>query len=223
MVLKCVPAAIGGDTLFGRSFTLSYHGQQRHIQLHLPGEHGILIALAAAAVGCAAEMSLDEIGAALETLAPTKGRGEIKPGPNGSTIVDDTYNANRQSIAAITSAMRAATVPSTSKRWAIVGDIFELGPFAQEEHFISGEILAHNVDYLVALGDEARFYVEGAIKAGMPEKNAYYFRVNVEDSAELEAAKQAIAELLKREVQSDDLVLLKGSRGMRMETLLEML
>jgi UDP-N-acetylmuramoyl-tripeptide--D-alanyl-D-alanine ligase len=214
---------IGGDTLFGRSFTLNYHSQQRHIQLHLPGEHGILIALAAAAVGCAAGMPLDEIGAALEKLAPTKGRGEIKPGPNGSTIVDDSYNANRQSIGAITNAMHAATVPPTSKRWAIVGDIFELGPFAQEEHFSSGEILASNVDYLVAVGDEARFYVEGAIKAGMPEKNAYYFRANVEDNAELEVAKQAIAELLKREVQSGDLVLLKGSRGMRMETLLDML
>jgi UDP-N-acetylmuramoyl-tripeptide--D-alanyl-D-alanine ligase len=164
-------SAIDGDTLFGRSFTLSYQKQQRYVQLHLPGEHGVLIALAAAAAGCAAEMPLDEIGAALEMLAPAKGRGEIKPGPNGSTIIDDTYNANRQSIAAITSAMHAATLPSTSKRWAIVGDIFELGPFAQEEHQMSGEIMAHNVDYLIALGDDARFYFEGALKAGMPEKN----------------------------------------------------
>ena len=216
-------SAIGGDTLFGRNFMLSYHGQQQHIQLHLPGEHGILIALAAAAAGCAAEMSLAEIGTALETLAPAKGRGEIKPGPNGSTLVDDTYNANRQSIAAITSAMRAATIPSTSKRWAVVGDIFELGPFAQEEHLLSGEIMAQNIDYLVAMGDEARFYVEGALKAGMPEKNTYFFHSNVEDSTELEAAKQAIAELLKQKVHSGDLVLLKGSRGMRMETLLDIL
>ena len=132
-------------------------------------------------------MSLAEIGTALETLAPAKGRGEIKPGPNGSTLVDDTYNANRQSIAAITSAMRAATIPSTSKRWAVVGDIFELGPFAQEEHLLSGEIMAQNIDYLVAMGDEARFYVEGALKAGMPEKNTYFFHSNVEDSTELEA------------------------------------
>lgn len=216
-------SSIGGDTLFGRSFTLNYHNQQRHIQLRLPGEHGVTIALAAAAAGCAAEMSLDEIGAALETLTPAKGRGEIKPGPHGSTIIDDTYNANRQSIAAITSAMHTATLPSTSKRWAIVGDIFELGPFAEEEHRKSGEIMAQNVDYLIAVGDEARFYIEGALQAGMSAKNAYYFRADVESNAELEAAKQATAELLKREVKSDDLVLIKGSRGMRMETILEML
>jgi UDP-N-acetylmuramoyl-tripeptide--D-alanyl-D-alanine ligase len=216
-------SSIGGDTLFGRSFTLNYQQQQCHVQLHLPGEHGVLIALAAAAVGCAAEMSLDEIALALETLAPAKGRGEIKPGPHGSTIIDDTYNANRQSIAAITSAMHAATLPSASKRWAVVGDIFELGPFAHEEHQMSGEIMARNVDYLIALGDEARFYAEGALKAGMPDENVYYFQADVENSSELEASKQAIAELLKKELKNGDLVLIKGSRGMRMETLLEML
>ena len=216
-------SSIGGDMLFGRSFTLSYHGQHRHIQLHLPGEHGIAIALAAAAAGCAAEMTLDEIALALEALSPARGRGEIKPGPNGSTIIDDTYNANRQSIIAITSAMHAATLPRNSKRWAIVGDIFELGSFSRAEHRASGVAMARNVDYLVALGDQARFYIEGALEAGMSEKNAYYFCANVESSAELEAAKRAIADLLTHEVHSDDLVLIKGSRGMRMETILEML
>src|SRR5207244_10253064 len=86
---------IGGDTLFGRSFTLHSHGEQRRVQLHLPGEHGGTIALAAAAAGCAAEMPLDEVGAALEALTPAKGRCEMKPGPNGSTLMDDTYNTNR--------------------------------------------------------------------------------------------------------------------------------
>src|SRR5438067_3454484 len=97
---------IGGDTLFGRSFTLHYHEQQRRVQLHLPGEHGVTIALAAAAAGCAAQVPLDDIAAGLEALAPTKGRCEIKSGPNGSVLIDDTYNANRQSILAIARAMR---------------------------------------------------------------------------------------------------------------------
>ena len=57
----------------------------------------------------------------------------------------------------------------------------------------------------------------------MLEKNIHYFRANVENAAELESAKQAAADLLKREVHSEDLVLLKGSRGMRMETMLHML
>jgi UDP-N-acetylmuramoyl-tripeptide--D-alanyl-D-alanine ligase len=214
---------IGSDTLRGLSFTLNYAGQLKRIQLHLPGIHGVMIALAAAAAGCAAQMSLDEIGAALEALSPAKGRCEIKPGPNGSTLIDDTYNANRQSIVAIMQAMRANELAPGGKRWAVLGDIFELGQYAREEHLASGEALAGTIDYLVAIGDQARFYAEGAMRAGMSGKNTYYFHADVENASELEAAKQAAADLLKREVHSDDLVLLKGSRGMRMESMLNML
>jgi len=138
-------------------------------------------------------------------------------------LIDDTYNANRQSIVAFIQSMRAAELPPAGKRWAVLGDIFELGHYAREEHIASGEALVGTIDYLVAIGDHARFYVEGAWQAGMLEKNIHYFRANVENAAELESAKQAAADLLKREVHCDDLVLLKGSRGMRMETTLEML
>jgi UDP-N-acetylmuramoyl-tripeptide--D-alanyl-D-alanine ligase len=214
---------IRGDTLRGLSFTLNYAGQQKRVQLHLPGAHGVMIALAAAAAGCATQMSLDDICAALESLSPAKGRGEIKQGPNGSTLIDDTYNANRQSIAAIIQAMRATELSPAGKRWAVLGDIFELGQYAREEHLASGEALAGMIDYLIAIGDQARFYAEGASQAGMPEKSIYYFPADVEDAPALEAAILAAADLLKCEVHSDDLVLLKGSRGMRMETMLNML
>src|SRR6266567_8195064 len=214
---------IGGDTLRGRHFTLGYHGEEVHVQLRLPGEHGVTIALAAAATGCAAGLPLNDIGKALEALAPAKGRGEIKPGPNGSTLIDDTYNANRQSIIAITQAMHEANITPGGKRWAVLGDIFELGRYARAEHAASGEALVGVVDYLIAIGDEARYYIEGAIRAKMPAEHIYYFDVDVENEAELEAAKRAAAELLKKEVKSADMVLLKGSRGMYMETMLEML
>jgi len=212
-----------GDSLQGHSFTLNYAGQQKNVRLHLPGTHGVMIALAAAAAGCAAQMSLDEISTALESLPPAKGRGEIKPGPNGSTLIDDTYNSNRQSIVAIVRAMRATELFPGGKRWAVLGDIFELGQYAREEHLASGEALAGTIDYLVAIGDQARYYIQGAIQAGMPEKSMYYFSANVENAQSLEAAKLAAADLLKCEVHSDDLVLLKGSRGMLMETMLNML
>lgn len=213
---------IGGDILFGRSFTLRYQGQSVPVQLRLPGEHGVTIALAAAAAGCAAGMELVEIGAALEALAPAKGRCEIKLGPNGSTLIDDTYNANRQSIVAITQAMHE-TKRATGKRWAVLGDIFELGPYARDEHYACGEVLANTVDYLVAIGDQARFYVEGAIAAGMPEGQIHFFEADVNNSGELEEAKRGIEGLLKQGVREGDLVLVKGSRGMRMETLLALL
>src|SRR5205809_2532678 len=214
---------VGGDPLQGRQFTLNYQGKQVRIRLRLPGEHGVMIALAAAAAGCAANMSLEEIRDGLELLVPAKGRGEIKPGPNGSMLIDDTYNANRQSIIAITNAMHEAPIEPGGQRWAVLGDIFELGRYARAEHRASGQALVDAVDYLVAIGDEARYYVEGAVRAGMPPENIYYFDADVEDSEDLEAAKRAAAGLLKQDVKSGDMVLIKGSRGMHMETMLDML
>ena len=104
----------------------------------------------------------------------------------------------------------------------MLGDIFELGEYARQEHRASGEAVAGVADYLVAFGDQARFYVEGARQAGMKPEQTFYFGANVENAAELEAAKRAVAELLVREVHREDLLLLKGSRGMRTETIMNM-
>ena len=213
---------IMGDPLSGLSFTLNYQYVQRRVELHLPGEHSLMTALAAAAAGVAAEMHLDTICAALEELRPPAGRCEIKSGPNGSTLIDDTYNANRQSILAALKAMQGSELGCKGKRWIVLGDIFELGEYARQEHFESGEAIAGVADYLIAIGDKARFYVEGALHAGMKPEQTYYFSANVEDSGELEAAKRAAADLLVHDVHAEDLVLLKGSRGMRTETMLKM-
>ncbi len=212
-----------GDELRGHSFTLNYGGQERRVQLHIPGWHGVMIALAAAAVGYAAQMPLNEVCTALEALIPAKGRGEIKTGPNGSTLIDDTYNANRQSIIAITRAMAATPLAPGGKRWAVLGDIFELGAYAREEHLTSGAALAGKIDYLLAIGEQARYFVEGAVQAGMPQEQTFYFKADLERPEQLEAAKRAAAELLRQRVRSADLVLLKGSRGMQIETMLAML
>ncbi|HEY6539494.1 MAG TPA: UDP-N-acetylmuramoyl-tripeptide--D-alanyl-D-alanine ligase, partial [Ktedonobacteraceae bacterium] len=212
-----------GDELRGHSFTLSYGEQTRRVQLHVPGQHGVMNALAAAAAGYAARMPLDEVCAALAALAPAKGRGEIKAGPNGSTLIDDTYNANRQSIIAITRAMGATPLVGGGKRWAVLGDIFELGEYARAEHIASGASLVGNIDYLLAIGEQARYFIEGAMQAGMPQAQTFYFKADLDHPEQLEAAKRAAAELLRQRVQSADLVLLKGSRGMQIDTMLAML
>lgn len=213
---------ISGDPLSGLSFTLNYQYTQRRVELHLPGQHSLMTALAAAAAGIAAELHLDTICAALEELRPPPGRCEVKTGPNGCTLIDDTYNANRQSIVAALNAIQASTLGRKGKRWIVLGDIFELGDFARQEHLASGAAVAGVADYLVAFGDQARFYVEGAIQAGMKPEQTFYFSADVTNAAELEAAKHAVADLLLHEVQSEDLLLLKGSRGMRSETMLKM-
>lgn len=213
---------IGGDTLRGRNFTLHYQEDSIAIQLHIPGEHGITMALAAAAVGLAAGMALEAVKAALEDLKTFKRRGEIKAGPNGSTLIDDSYNANRQSILAISRAMHKAQINAEGKRWAVLGDILELGNYARDEHHKTGLELATLVDYIVAIGDQARFYVEGAIEAGLPAEQTYYYAASLDDCLELEAAKRAAADLLIQQVKSSDLLLLKASLGLSMDTLLTM-
>jgi UDP-N-acetylmuramoyl-tripeptide--D-alanyl-D-alanine ligase len=213
---------ITGDSLSGHSFTLNYQYIQRRVDLHLPGTHSLMTALAAAAAGVAAEMHIDKICSALEMLRPPPGRCEVKIGPNGSTLLDDSYNANRHSILAAIQGVQGSSLGKNGKRWAVLGDIFELGDYARDEHFASGEALVSTFDYLVAFGDQARFYVDGAIHAGMRPEQTYYFSADLENAAEMEAAKRAVADLLLQKVHSEDLVLLKGSRGMRSETIIRM-
>lgn len=213
---------ITGDPLRGLSFTLNYQYAQRRVQLHLPGTHSLMTALAAAATGVAAGMHLDDICAALEELQPPPGRCEIKVGPNGCTLIDDTFNANRQSILAVLQAMAGSELGRQGKRWVVLGDIFELGVYAQQEHLTCGEAIAGVADYLVAFGDQARFYIEGALAAGMQPAQTTFFPADVNNPTELAAAKSAVADLLRRKVHSEDLVLLKGSHGMHSETMLSM-
>ncbi|GCE05364.1 UDP-N-acetylmuramoyl-tripeptide--D-alanyl-D-alanine ligase [Dictyobacter aurantiacus] len=214
---------ISGDMLRGQTFTLSYQGNHSRVQLHIPGQHGITIALAAAAVGLAAGMPLAEVASALEELKAFKRRGEIKAGPNGSTLIDDSYNANRQSILAIAKTMHEAHMDANGKRWVVLGDILELGSYSHDEHYNTGTELAHLVDYVIAIGEQARYFVEGAVAAGMSEDHTFYFAAHLDNPAELEAAKQAAANILRENVKSADLVLLKASFGLGMDTLLAML
>jgi UDP-N-acetylmuramoyl-tripeptide--D-alanyl-D-alanine ligase len=211
--------------IFGTHFTLHIEKEKIQVKLALPGMHGVTTALAAAAVGYRAGVPLTTIRDALETLTPVKGRGEVKPGagPNGSLLIDDTYNSNRQAIIAITQALRATPISTVGKRWVILGELLELGEYAQEEHYASGKALSGTCDYLVAIGDDARYFVAGAQEMGMVAEQTYYFPANPALRGEVEEAKHMATELLKQKVTSEDMVLIKGSRGMRMESMLSSL
>src|SRR5579883_3281342 len=89
---------ITGDPLSGCSFTLNYQYTQRRVELHLPGRHSLMTAMAAAAAGIAAEMQIDDMCAALEELKTAPGRCKIKTEPNVCLLIDDTYIANCQSM-----------------------------------------------------------------------------------------------------------------------------
>ncbi len=212
---------IHGDALRGFGYTLNFRGEQAHVQLHLPGFHSINISLAAAATGLLTGLPISEVAEALETLEPVQGRGQIQKGPNGSMVIDDTYNASRDSILASVKTIKEADLGPQTRRWAVLGDIFEMGRYSRKEHRDTGEGLKGQIDFLIAIGDHARYYVEGAVRAGMQADQIYYFNADVENREDLENAKNEVADLLKREVRPADVILLKASHGILLETLLD--
>jgi len=158
---------------------------------------------AATAVGLAEGMKLTTIMDALKFYEGVKGRTKLIPGIKNSFILDDTYNASPLSGS---EALEILNDLDAYRKIAVLGDMLELGGHTEKAHIALGEHAAQVVDILVTVGARADFIAEGAIARGFPEKNIQRF-----DSSD--DAKLAIQDLIK----SGDLVLVKGSQGMRME------
>lgn len=208
---------LSGDPLRGLAFTLAYAGQQTRVRLGIPGEHGVSTALAAAAVALQCGLTLEEVARGLATLRPAKRRGELKPGLHGSLLIDDSYNANRQSVIAALRLLRAGHVPAGARRWAVLGDMLELGTYAPAEHTLVGTAAAETADELVAVGEHAQAVVVAARAAGMAPARTHTFDAAGDDAAALARARQAAAALVGERLGPGDLVLVKGSLGVGMD------
>jgi UDP-N-acetylmuramoyl-tripeptide--D-alanyl-D-alanine ligase len=124
----------------------------------------------------------------------------------GCTIIKDCYNAGPESMAAAL----AVLGNKPGRRVAILGDMLELGVCTQAEHYRVGRIAAEKADILLAYGPNSSRIISGALTGGMGDANAKGF----EDRNEIVAA-------MKRMIKPGDVILVKGSRGMRMELILE--
>ena len=213
---------ITGDPLTGMRFALAWRGERADVQLRLPGVHAISTALAAASTALCCGMALPAVADALAEARPAKRRGEIHRAFNGATLVDDSYNANRQSALAALDLLRLARIAPGARRWLLFGDMLELGEFAPSEHALVGAAAA-SVDELVLVGDEVRATAEGARAAGMPADRIHYYPASLDDSAELAAAQTAAAAYVREHLQPDDLALVKGSLGAGMNALVDAL
>ncbi|GAC1447386.1 MAG: UDP-N-acetylmuramoyl-tripeptide--D-alanyl-D-alanine ligase [Ktedonobacterales bacterium] len=214
---------VSGDPLRGLRFTLSYGEQQARVHLNMPGEHAVSTALAAAAAALSCGLSIEAVAAGLGELRAPKRRGEIKSGPNGSMLIDDSYNANRQSVEAALSLLHAAKVSKGARRWAVLGDMFELGSYAAEEHALVGTTAAGMVDELVAIGQDAEHLVRAARVAGLAPERIHLFKADVTSTAELAQARNAAAALVRERAGRGDLILVKGSLGMGMDAIVSAL
>ena len=171
------------------------------VDLALPGIHNALNAGAAAAAALAAGASLDAIREGLTTVRPTRGRLESKRGPRGAEIINDTYNANPASLQAGLAVLGTKPAP----RWLVLGDMAELGPEEAALHAGAGHSAKHHgVERLLALGELS---VEAVRAFG---DGATHFT----DSA-------ALVDRLRDELPEGATVLVKGSRSMAMERVVE--
>lgn len=193
-------------------FTLrTPHGEAR-AELPLPGRHNLSNALAAASVAACFDLAPGAIAEALKTAAPSQMRGEVLSFAAGFTVVDDSYNSNPRSLLAMAEAVAQGGAVG-GRRVVVAGEMLELGAESEALHREAGrDIAGLGVDVLWGVRGHARELVEGARAAGMSGEAAAFF-----ESAE--EAGEALADF----VRPGDLVLVKGSRGVHTERVVERL
>ena len=194
--------------LDGSSFTLSTPRGKAEVYLRLPGHHSISNALAAAAVALEFEFDAAAVASALHGFIPPSRRMNIVTGRNGATVIDDTYNANPGSMQAALEVLSLA--PRGSLRVAVLGDMLELGDHAERAHEEIGSLAGKTADILIAVGEYAPRMVQSARRAGLPPDRALV----------VEGADEAVAALTPW-LNAQTQVLVKASRGMRLERVVE--
>jgi UDP-N-acetylmuramoyl-tripeptide--D-alanyl-D-alanine ligase len=192
------------ETASGVTFDLVLPDGGTEVQLNTPGRFMVANALAAAAVGHAVGLSAGAIKAGLETFAPEKGRLQIKHASNGVHLIDDTYNANPDSMAAAFQTLWALKGDGTA--YMALGDMRELGAQAPKLHREVGRLAAQGgAAGLFISGDHCQDIAAGAREAGMDPDDI------------MTGTKQDIAREICRCIEPGQWLLVKGSRGMAME------
>ena len=188
----------------GVEFDVVIGSVREHARLPLVGEHNVLNALAAVSVGLERGLKPSEAVGALATLAAADKRGQVLQVGN-ITVINDCYNSNPKALEAMVDAL--ATMAG-KRRIVVAGEMLELGPAGEEMHRRAGQHAAEKkIDVLVGVRGLALAMVEGARQAGT--------------RAEFVAGPEEAGEWLAREARDGDVVLLKASRGVKLEKALE--
>lgn len=191
----------------GVSFTIRLPGGEMSVKMKAYGLHNVANALAAAAAATALGLGPDAIRQGLEMFTPYEKRFNLEE-VGGIVLIDDSYNANPASMEA---ALRtAAGLREECRAVAVLGDMLELGSGSEEAHRAIGSLAASCVERLYLLGDMAGAVAIGAIEGGLPASAVIVARSHEEIAADLQ-----------ENLIEGDVVLVKGSRGMRMEVVAE--
>jgi UDP-N-acetylmuramoyl-tripeptide--D-alanyl-D-alanine ligase len=196
-------------TIHGMRFDMRVEGKTYDVALPLPGPHFLLNFLAATAAAHQIGVPVDTIVEAATHMKAAKSRGQVRRLGENVTLLDDSYNSNP---AAVEAAVTALDMAAQGRRVVFLGDMLELGKAGPELHRETGAKLAGRVDVVVGVGPLGKEFAEGARRAGLAASALH-------DFADSEAAAREAASL----VRPGDAVLVKGSRGARMEKVVEAL
>ncbi len=196
----------------GTAFTLVSPQGETRLALSLSGRHNLANALAALAAAAEFGIGAEEARPVLRTLQPPAMRGELVRFAEGFAVINDSYNSNPVALAA--AAELLATTPGYRRRILAAGEMLELGPASAALHREAGRRLAalRGLDWIFGVQGHAAEIPRGAIEAGFSEARTQFFE-------EAEQAAQFLVEFVSR----GDLLLVKGSRGVRMERIVEWL
>lgn len=192
----------------GASFRFRHAGRTYSVALKIGGAHAALDALAAAAGVVACGVPLGPALDAIAGVEPVPGRGRLTRLPGDVVVVDDSYNSNPEALASVLGTLGASTPPG--RRVLVMGDMLELGPRSVGYHQHAGELAARSkVGLLVGVGPLSRHAVEAARRAGI--------------EAHLTADAAQAAQTVPGLTRPGDLVVIKGSRGVKLELVVEAL
>jgi UDP-N-acetylmuramoyl-tripeptide--D-alanyl-D-alanine ligase len=196
-------------TVHGMRFDLRLGGKTLDVALPLPGPHFLSNFLAAAAAAHHLGVTPEEIAETALEMKAASHRGQVLRLGQGVTVLDDCYNSNP---AAVEAAVAALDMSAQGRRVAVLGDMLELGPRGPELHRETGRNVAGKLDAMVGVGPLGAHFLEGAREAGLASEALAAFPDSV-----------AAAAALPGLVRAGDAVLVKGSRGVRMESIVDAL
>jgi len=191
--------------LEGTAFTIRHAGKDYEFVLPLLGQHNVANAVAAVAVGAAHEVPWEAMREAVSEMQPEKMRGHVIKFREGFAVIDDSYNSNPRALSEMIRFI--ARVPGFQRKILIAGEMLELGPEGAELHRECGREAARaGLSLVVGVQGHAKEILEGAREAGI-------------DLARLKFVRDAIqaGDLLARTAKQGDLILIKGSRGVKLE------
>lgn len=186
-------------------FTIHIDGREYSCQLSLRGIHNVNNACAAAALGSVCHVNDEKIIKGIESSLPEVGRQDVKVSPQGVVVINDAYNASPDSMRASLIMFNAMSVKG--KRYAVLGDMGELGDFAQSCHEGIGKLIPTlSIDYLICVGNLASHIAQAACEAGFLKECVFTTTSRVEALSELEAR-----------LVEGDAVLVKASHSMELD------